>query len=105
VSKEAGERALHQLKRAVALVNDGRADGIVFTPLNKTSMHMGGMDEQDELRWFAKYLNHEGTTSEINIIPGLWSSRVTSHVGMKDVPALITKENVCGAIELLHKLL
>jgi len=105
VSKEAGERALHQLRRAVALANDGEVDGIVFTPLNKASMHYAGMHEQDELRWFAKELGYEGTTSELNIMPGLWTARVTSHVSIAHVAELITIQNEIDAIELLHKVL
>ncbi len=105
VSKEAGERALHQLRRAVALANAGEADGIVFTPLNKASMHYAGMHEQDELRWFAKELGYEGTTSELNIMPGLWTARVTSHVSIAQVAELITVQNEIDAIELLHRVL
>lgn len=105
VSKEAGERTFHQLKRAVAMVNRDEADAIVFTPLNKTSLHMAGMHEEDELRWFAKHLNHDGTTSEVNIIPGLWTARVTSHVAIKDVSSRISKSTVFDAVELLNNLL
>lgn len=105
VSKEAGERVMYQLMRAVALANNDQADAIVFPPLNKTSMHMAGMDEHDQLRWFAKYLNHKGTTSEINIHPSLWTSRVTSHVAIKDVSDNISKEGVNDSIQLLNTLL
>ncbi|KAJ5818576.1 hypothetical protein N7474_004167 [Penicillium riverlandense] len=105
VSQEAGERTLHQLKRAVAMVNRDEADAIVFTPLNKTSLHMAGMHEEDELRWFAMHLNHEGPTSEVNIIPGLWTARVTSHVAIKDVSSRISKSAVFSAINLLNTLL
>jgi 4-hydroxy-L-threonine phosphate dehydrogenase PdxA len=105
VSTQAGERALHQLKRAVKLANEGKVDAIVFTPLNKTSLHLAGMHEDDELRWFAKYLNHDGVTSEINITKGLWTSRVTSHIGIKDVAARVKAERVTESIELLSTLL
>ena len=104
-SKEAGERAMHQLRRAIALANKDEADAIVFTPLNKTSLHWAGMDELDQLRWFATHLHHEGPTSEINISPTLWTSRVTSHAALKDVSSLITKEGVIDSIQLLHTLL
>ena len=104
-SKEAGERAMHQLTRAVAMANRGEVDAIVFTPLNKTSMHWGGMIEEDELRWFAKYLNHDGVTSEINITRGIWTARVTSHVAINEVASRISKKGVADAIELLNRLL
>lgn len=105
VSKEAGQRTFHQLQRAMRLANEGVVDAIVFMPLNKTSLHMAGMHEEDELRWFAKQLNHDGVTSEINIIEGLWSSRVTSHIGIKDVAARVNAQVVADSIELLHHLL
>jgi 4-hydroxy-L-threonine phosphate dehydrogenase PdxA len=105
VSKEAGERVLHQLRRAIAMANAGEIGAIVFTPLNKTSLHLGGMHEEDELRWFAKELHHNGVTSEINIIPGMWTARVTSHIGIKDVASRITRKGVTDAIRLLHDLL
>jgi 4-hydroxy-L-threonine phosphate dehydrogenase PdxA len=105
VSKEAGERVLHQLRRAIDLANAGEVGAIVFTPLNKTSLHLGGMTEEDELRWFAKELHHEGVTSEINIIPGLWTARVTSHIGIRDVADRITTQGVVDAVRLLDGLL
>jgi len=51
------------------------------------------------------HLNHKGFTSEINIIPGLWTARVTSHIGIKDVSARISQNGVHHAIELLNNLL
>lgn len=48
VSKGAGERTLRQLRSKIALVNRNEADAIVFTPLNKTSLHLAGMHEEDE---------------------------------------------------------
>lgn len=105
VSKAAGERAMYQLNRALALANEGKVGAIVFTPLNKYSLHMAGMHEEDELRWFAKSLKHDGATSEINIIPGLWTARVTSHVSIKDVSSRVTRQGTLDAIKLLHSLL
>lgn len=105
ISEKAGARAMHQLRRALNMATKGEVDAIVFTPLNKTSLKMAGMKEQDELHWFANTLNFEGTLSEINIIEGLWTARVTSHVGVESVPSLITKESTRDAIALLHRLL
>lgn len=105
VSKAAGERTMHQLRRAVALANEGKVEAILFTPLNKTSLKLGGMNEEDELRWFAKELNYTGTTSELNVLPGLWTARVTSHIPISEVAERITPENVTAAIRLLHGVL
>ncbi|MGQ1798889.1 4-hydroxythreonine-4-phosphate dehydrogenase PdxA [Kocuria oceani] len=102
VSREAGERALADLTDALAMYQRGEVDGIVFTPLNKSALHLAGMHEEDELRWFAKSLEYSGTTSELNFVPGLTTSRVTSHVAIKEVADLINAQSVVESIRLLH---
>ncbi|KAG9255300.1 4-hydroxythreonine-4-phosphate dehydrogenase [Emericellopsis atlantica] len=104
VSRDAGARSLHQLRRALALVQAGQVDAILFAPLNKSSLKATGMTEEDELRWFAHQLRFTGKTSEINIAGALWTARVTSHIGVQDVAARITTENTLQAIELAHRL-
>jgi 4-hydroxy-L-threonine phosphate dehydrogenase PdxA len=104
ISKTSGARSIHQLKRALKLVQDGEIDAIVFAPLNKSSLKLAGMTEEDELRWFANQLNFDGTTSEINIAGPLWTGRVTSHIGVEEVAGRITQASTLKAIELLHRL-
>jgi 4-hydroxy-L-threonine phosphate dehydrogenase PdxA len=104
VSKEAGERCLHQLRRGLDLARAGQVDAIVFAPLNKSSLKLAGMTDEDELRWFAKQLKFTGTTSEINIAGPLWTARVTSHIGLEKVADMITKDSTMQAIELLNRL-
>lgn len=105
VSRAAGERALHQLRRAVDLAKSGQVGAIVFAPLNKTSLHLAGMNEEDELRWFAKELEFDGTTSELNVLGDLWTARVTSHVPISKVAEGVTAANVTAAIRLLNEVL
>ncbi|MGR6319066.1 4-hydroxythreonine-4-phosphate dehydrogenase PdxA [Micromonospora soli] len=105
VSKAAGERVMADLLKALNLYRSGMVDAIMFTPLNKGSLHLAGMHEEDELRWFAKNLGFEGTTSELNFIPGLVTSRVTSHIPLKDVAARINADSVLAAIRLLDDVL
>ncbi|RZU76792.1 4-hydroxythreonine-4-phosphate dehydrogenase [Micromonospora kangleipakensis] len=105
VSKAAGERVMADLLKALNLYRSGVVDAIMFTPLNKASLHLAGMHEEDELRWFAKNLGYQGTTSELNFIPGLVTSRVTSHVPLKDVAARINADSVLAAIRLLDDVL
>ncbi|KAL4963148.1 uncharacterized protein BDV14DRAFT_177284 [Aspergillus stella-maris] len=104
VSQASGARSIHQLKRALKLVQVGEIDAIVFAPLNKSSLKLARMMEEDELRWFANQLNFSGVTSEINIAGSLWTARVTSHIGVEKVAERITTESTLKAIELLHQL-
>ncbi|KAH8690435.1 4-hydroxythreonine-4-phosphate dehydrogenase [Talaromyces proteolyticus] len=104
VSKASGARSIHQLKRALKLVQADEVDAIVFAPLNKSSLKLAGMTEEDELRWFANQLDFKSITSEINIAGPLWTARVTSHIGIEEVAQRITKVSTLRAIELLHRL-
>ncbi|KAK9343515.1 pyridoxal phosphate PdxA-domain-containing protein [Lipomyces starkeyi] len=94
-----------ELRRALDMAKRGEIDGIVFMPLNKTSLNLAGMHEKDELHWFANYLKYNEFTTEINAIDGLWTARVTSHVALKDVASLVTASVVTDAIVLIHCLL
>lgn len=104
ISKINGGRCLYQLKKALKMVQAGDIDGIVFAPLNKSSLKLAGMTEEDELRWFAKQLDFTGTTSEINIAGPLWTGRVTSHIALGQVAERINQTSVSKAIGLLHQL-
>ncbi|WP_432519876.1 4-hydroxythreonine-4-phosphate dehydrogenase PdxA [Kineococcus sp. SYSU DK006] len=106
---EGGRWSLDALSTALELVREGEVDAIVFASLNKTSMHLAGMTENDELHWFESVLGADpvgdGFTCEINVLPGLMTSRVTSHVSIAEVDAGITSERVLGAARLLDRLL
>ncbi|MFF5987343.1 4-hydroxythreonine-4-phosphate dehydrogenase PdxA [Prauserella flavalba] len=104
-TREGGRWALENLEIALGLAKAGDVDAILFAPLNKTSLHLAGMTEQDELRWFEDYLEETGFTSELNVLPGLWTARVTSHVSIARVDEGITRENVDAAGRLLHRVL
>ena len=71
--------------RAAALV-----DGIVFAPLNKHALRLAGMTHEDELRFMQERFAVPGFVCEFNITQGLWTSRVTSHVPLRDVADAIT---------------
>jgi 4-hydroxythreonine-4-phosphate dehydrogenase len=93
---------LDALRLALDFARRGEVDAICFAPLNKAALRAGGMTEEDELRWFARMLNHAGPCGEFNVLEGLWTSRVTSHVALKEVAALLTPARVAEAIVMLH---
>jgi 4-hydroxythreonine-4-phosphate dehydrogenase len=97
-----GTRVLKDLLDCLDMFKQGRVDSIMFLSLNKSALHDAGMHEEDELRWFAKELGHDGVTSELNFVPGLTTSRVTSHCALKEVPERISARSVLDAIRLLN---
>jgi 4-hydroxythreonine-4-phosphate dehydrogenase len=102
---DAGRWALEGLERALALNENGVVAGLVFGPLNKTSLHLAGMTEPDEMRWFENRVGGGNSVSEVNVNELFWTSRVTSHVALRDVADLVTTEAVTAATVLLHELL
>ncbi|WP_042880734.1 4-hydroxythreonine-4-phosphate dehydrogenase PdxA [Cupriavidus necator] len=102
---EGGRYSLGTLALALELAQAGQADAILFGPLNKSSLHAAGMAHNDELHWFAEQLDYHGNFCEFNVLDGLWTSRVTSHVALKDVPAMITQPSVGAAIDLIDQAL
>jgi 4-hydroxythreonine-4-phosphate dehydrogenase len=100
-TSKGGRYCLDTLALALELTQRGTTDAILFGPLNKSSLHMAGMSHNDELHWFAHQLGHTGPFCEFNVLDGLWTSRVTSHVALKDVPGLINQHEVVDAIRLI----
>lgn len=100
-SGDNGSFMLASLKLGTQLVTAGRADALCFAPLNKAAMRLGGMQEEDEMRWFAKLLDYHGECGELNILDRLWTARVTSHVPLKEVSSLLTPQAVSNAIRML----
>ncbi|KQQ05810.1 MULTISPECIES: PdxA family dehydrogenase [unclassified Rathayibacter] len=105
VSAGSGRWALACLERGLELHEAGEIGGLVFGPLNKTSLHEAGMSEPDEMRWFENRLRGSHTASEVNVTETFWTSRVTSHVALRAVADLVTAERVVRSIALLHDLL
>ncbi len=98
-----GRFMLDGLRFGVALCEAGTADALCFAPLNKSALRAGGMDHPDELHWFQEVLKFTGTAVELNVLEGLWTSRVTSHVALSEVSGLLRKEAVAEMVELITK--
>jgi 4-hydroxythreonine-4-phosphate dehydrogenase len=104
-SEICGRYALDSFRRASALCKSGELDGFCFAPMNKESLRLGGNTHEDDLRFVADELEHEGYCCELNTTGGLWTSRVTSHIPLKDVASLITEEGILDAVKMAHQTL
>ncbi len=100
-----GRYMMQGLAKGLELMQSGAADGLCFAPLNKTALRLGGMHQEDELRWFAEWLKYKGVCGELNVLEKLWTARVTSHVALKDVPSLLTSDKVVEAIRMMTQAL
>ncbi|HTO51389.1 MAG TPA: 4-hydroxythreonine-4-phosphate dehydrogenase PdxA, partial [Burkholderiales bacterium] len=93
-TRDNGAFMLEGLTTGVALVRGGMADALCFAPLNKGALRAGGMNHPDEMHWFAEVLAWTGPCVEFNVLEGLWTSRITSHVPLKDVAGMLTVDGV-----------
>jgi len=100
-----GRFMLQALSEGVDLVRSGAADAFCFAPLNKGALRMGGMHQEDELRWFSEYLGFDGECGELNVLRNLWTARVTSHVALREVSALLSPAKVANAIRMITEAL
>jgi 4-hydroxythreonine-4-phosphate dehydrogenase len=96
-----GHYMLSALAEGLRLVQSGQAQALCFAPLNKTALRAGGMTQEDELRWFAQFLSYNGVCGELNVLRTLWTSRVTSHVALREVAQLLTPQKVIDAIRMI----
>jgi 4-hydroxythreonine-4-phosphate dehydrogenase len=96
-----GRASLEALALATEAVDRRVVDGMVFAPLNKHSLRLGGLTQEDELRCLQERLRVAGFVCEFNITRGLWTSRVTSHVPIREVAALITGQGVADAVHII----
>jgi 4-hydroxythreonine-4-phosphate dehydrogenase len=102
VSARAGKACLEYLKFAVDETMAGLAKAIVFAPLNKQALSLGGSPFRDELSLFLTWTKAE-QAGEINVLESLWTCRVTSHIGFREICDRLTQERVFQAIALLAK--
>ena len=102
VSSAAGDSVLKVLRMCLDAASAGLIDVICFAPLNKRSMGMSGLKFTDELHFFANHLKVTSYVCEFNTLGNLWTSRVSSHVPLKDVVLYLTKERIIDSIKLLY---
>ena len=101
----AGTGARLALTDCLDAVRRGDSDAICFAPLNKQAMKKGGMDFEDELHFFADYFGVTEYFCEFNTLGTLWTSRISSHIPLADIPKYVTKDRIKAAARLTYKTL
>jgi 4-hydroxythreonine-4-phosphate dehydrogenase len=97
-----GKAAGEALEFAARMAQNGDLEAIVYAPLHKRALHEAGYGFDDELHLLAHWLECE-EFGEINVLDRLWTSRVTSHIGLARVAGELSVERVLAAIRLIHR--
>ena len=69
----------------------------------RQAMKAGGLKHEDELHHFAAHLGVTGYFCEFNTLRGLWTSRISSHVPLRDVPKYLSVERIVDAATLIYR--
>ncbi len=98
-----GASVLQVLNACMEATQRGEVDAICFAPLNKFAMKQGGLRHEDELHHFAEYLGVKSYFCEFNTLGDLWTSRVSSHIPLKDAASYLTQERIQQAAALIYR--
>ena len=102
VSPVVGKEEADNLVCCIHACKQGLIDGFCHAPLNKGAMKLGGYQYEGEIDLFGTHFGTTGYYGEMNVLDGLWTSRVTSHIPMKEVSENLTVDRVYNAINLAY---
>jgi 4-hydroxythreonine-4-phosphate dehydrogenase len=105
VTAAAGKGARLALTACLEAVKRGEIDAVCFAPLNKLALKMGGMNGEDELHFFADSFGVKSYFCEFNTLGTLWTSRISSHIPLAEIPKYVTKERIQAAARLTYQTL
>jgi 4-hydroxythreonine-4-phosphate dehydrogenase len=89
----AGRLAGHAVEQAVRLIQAGDAQAIVTAPAHKHTLHLAGFPYPGHTEWLA-HLAGDVETAMMLAADQLRVVLVTTHVALRDVPALVTVDRV-----------
>jgi 4-hydroxythreonine-4-phosphate dehydrogenase len=105
ISEASGRFATTNFRRALIMAAAGEADAVCFTPFNKAAMRHVTPGYDDEIGFTAETIGFHGVAKEFNILEGLWNARVTSHVPLKDVAGLLSRDSILDNLRLTNNAL
>lgn len=101
---EMGKYALIALEKAVDDLKAGHLDAIVTAPVNKFNIQQHDPNFRGQTEYITARLE-ETDSMMVLASPELVVGLVTTHVPLRDVPALVTPEKVAAKIRLMHQML
>jgi 4-hydroxy-L-threonine phosphate dehydrogenase PdxA len=106
ISEISGRITGEMLIYAMQLCLKGQLAGFVFGPYNKAAMEYGGYPLVEKgTSIFARHLNWNKPFGELNVIGNLWTSRVTSHIPLKQVSENLSVKRIKRVIGLTYETL
>ena len=98
-----GKACLDMLALSSELCKKGDIQGVCFAPLNKAAMKEAGSHYESEHGFFADKLGVTRCFGEINVLNEISTTRVTSHIPIKEIVNHLTEDRILEAITLAYK--
>ncbi|MEX0818942.1 MAG: 4-hydroxythreonine-4-phosphate dehydrogenase PdxA [Pirellulaceae bacterium] len=102
VSEMTGRAAYRYIKAAIDAAATGRVDAITTGPIHKKALNAAGIHFPGHTEIFAAETNSQRICMMLTC-DEITCSFVTTHVGYRDVPALLTIDRVLEVIEISHE--
>lgn len=108
VSAACGKAVVEDIKSACGFYAKGFVDGICFAPFNKEAIRKNYNKIASELEIFKEEFAKSGLIAdedygEMNVVDGLWTTRVTSHVPLVKIGEYLTYDKIMSMIRLADK--
>ncbi|MFV0414612.1 MAG: 4-hydroxythreonine-4-phosphate dehydrogenase PdxA [Oscillospiraceae bacterium] len=100
VNPACGAASIEMIETAARLALLGKIQGICYAPLNKAAMRQSNPAVSSETSLFASLLGARKGYGEINMVDNVWTTRVTSHIPLKEVSQSLTTDAVLAGIVL-----
>ena len=105
VNASCGVASIAMIDTAVELAKNGIIQGICYGPLSKAAMIQADSTVVSETELFANRLGVTVQFGEINMVDNVWTTRVTSHIPIKEVSNHLSVDKVLESICLADKTL
>ena len=102
INELCGKACIEMIELAVSLYRTGKIRGICYGPLNKGAMKLAHSPAASEMELLALLLEQKSGFGEINMLDDVWTTRVTSHIPVKDISRNLTAEAVLDSIRLAY---
>lgn len=105
VSPICGMEAATNVKSSVEYCKQGFIEGVCFAPNNKAAMKLAGFVLHGAIDLLSTFFDYKGYRGELSVLDNVWTSRVTSHIPIKDISENLTIDKILASINLVHQTL
>ncbi len=104
VNRYTGQAAYEYIAAAISAARLGQVDAVTTGPVNKAALHAAGIQFPGHTELFGSRTAAPRVCMMLTS-PEITCSVVTAHVGLRDVPSLLSRERILDAIELTNEAL